>query len=144
LCKLDLQLSFTRTCTLRKDIENQLSSVNHATLESFAKVTLLRRCQFVIENDDTGAMDSYVINDFLHLTLPNKRRRVETSLTLGECGNDRDSSRVCQLLELKETDINRVDMLVCFDGYQHSENFYLSQMTAFVQARLYLFPNSIV
>src|ERR1700722_8249396 len=56
LCKLDLELAFTASCVLRKDIEDELRAINHATLGCLFDVALLHRREVAVENDERGFM----------------------------------------------------------------------------------------
>ena len=76
LCQFDLQFAFRTLRTLRKDVEDQAGSINHAALQRTLQIALLSGRQRVIENDKIGFVCSNLGRYFLDLALAGVGRRI--------------------------------------------------------------------
>ena len=56
LGQFDLQLALRATCTLGKDVQNQISPINHAHANDFFNVANLDRRELVVKHDQIGVM----------------------------------------------------------------------------------------
>ena len=63
-------------CVLGKDVQNDRSAVNGGTTEQFDEIGLLRRRQFVVENDGVCVVQVRLSADLGHLAFSNKGGRI--------------------------------------------------------------------
>jgi len=78
LSQLDLQLTFASSRMLRKDIEDQLRSIDHSPLNNFFDIALLRRAKVMIKEQDIGVNRSSRSGNFLELARTDQRCGIGT------------------------------------------------------------------
>ncbi len=76
LSKLNLHFPFVTLCTLCKNIEYQAGAVDHPDFQFALEVTLLRRRQRMIENNDLDLIIGYRMADFLGFAGADEQRRI--------------------------------------------------------------------
>src|SRR5262249_4449339 len=76
LRKLDLQLAFMAASTLREDIENQARAINNTPVKQALQITLLRRRQGVIEDDEIDVVRFACEAQFFRLAAADEQRGV--------------------------------------------------------------------
>jgi hypothetical protein len=72
LCELDLELTFARARVRRKNVQNQLRSVNHSATDSFLNVAPLYGRQIVIDNDEWNTAGLGFNTDFVEFSPADK------------------------------------------------------------------------
>ncbi len=76
LRQLDLQLAFAGARMPRKNVEDELRAVDHAPLNDFFNIALLRRTEIVIEEQHVGVDRGSRASNFFQLARANQRRRI--------------------------------------------------------------------
>ena len=105
LCQFNLQLAFMRSCTLRKDVQDQSCSRQNAAGQCLLEIALLTGAQRVIKDHQLGFMLVTSVENFLQLPLTHKRARVRSSARTCYCRNWLSTCRRHQLLELVQTEV---------------------------------------
>jgi len=78
LRKLDLQLAFAAARVSRKNIENELGTINHSALGVLFDVALLHRREITVENNERSFFGVRFGADFVEFAAANERRRVSS------------------------------------------------------------------
>ena len=84
LRQLHLQLALTGAGVFGKDIEDELSAVDHSRVNQFLDIALLRRREVVIEKQQIGRNRGHRAGDFFQLSLSHERGRIWTIPMLQE------------------------------------------------------------
>src|SRR5208283_3590948 len=71
-----LQLSLAAPCVFRKNIQDQLRTVNHPPFGRFFNVSLLHRRELAVENNQWRMARRRLGADFIQFSSPNQRCRV--------------------------------------------------------------------
>ncbi|HKO19155.1 MAG TPA: hypothetical protein VJU82_09750, partial [Acidobacteriaceae bacterium] len=100
LRKFDLELAFAGERVPRKDIEDELSTVDHAAGKAPFEIAELRRGEVVIEEDKVSIGGCNHALDFIELAVADERCRVRLWPALDQGGGDVRASAAGQLLEL--------------------------------------------
>ena len=102
LRQLDLQFALAASCACGEDIEYQLRAVNDAHIGYVLNISLLRRGQLAVENEQVNVV---VGAEGLYLLEPARayeRRGIGSLAPLSHARFDLGSGSLCQLLELVE------------------------------------------
>ena len=97
LRQFHLQLAFAGARVAGKDIENELGAVDHSHVERALQVTLLRRRQLVIEDDQVGRTRSDSAFQLFQLSAADEGRRLGSLAPLQEFADDGRSGAGGQL-----------------------------------------------
>jgi hypothetical protein len=76
LCQLHLKLALPGPRVTRKDIQNQLRSVDDTTRQLRLQIAQLRRRQIMVEENEIRSGGGDHAFDLLQLSLPNQRCRI--------------------------------------------------------------------
>ncbi|WBL36204.1 hypothetical protein O0235_00895 [Tepidiforma flava] len=100
LGEFDLQAAFAGAGAGRKDVEDEGGAVDDLDAEGLFEVALLGRRQFVVEDDDVGAVQADGFGNFLHFAAADVGGRVGVVDPLGEAGDDLRAGGAGELGEL--------------------------------------------
>jgi hypothetical protein len=87
LRQFHLKLAFAAPRVFRKNVQNQLGTINHAPFRDFFDIALLHRRKFAIENNQWRLPGSGLRANFIQLAAPDQRCRVSnvSQLKKGSC-----------------------------------------------------------
>jgi hypothetical protein len=88
LRQFDLQLAFSRSRMARKDVEDELRSVDHPALDDLFNIALLRRTEVVIEKKDIRIDGRCGTSDLLEFSSTYERRGIGPIPMLQNFSND--------------------------------------------------------
>ena len=102
LCELDLQLALGAAGVLGEDVEDQLGPVDDAGGQSVLEVPLLRRAQFVVDEQRIRASIAERAGELGQLPLAHVAPLVGPSAPLNDLPDRLDAGRPRQLAELAQ------------------------------------------
>src|SRR5579863_52555 len=102
LREFDLQLAFAAAGMARKNIENELGTVDHPALRVLLNVALLNRRQVAIENNQRSVFGIGLGQNFVELAAANERGRISFVAQLKNGSRDRCASAAREFDQLGE------------------------------------------
>jgi hypothetical protein len=102
LRELDLELPLGALCVLGEDVEDELRAIDDASFERVLECALLRRAQFLVDEENLGAARAIALLQLRQLPLADEGPRVWMTAVLHELRNGLDARRAGELSELCE------------------------------------------
>ncbi len=102
LGKLHLKLAFTTARVSRKDIKNELGTVDHPGVHFFFDIALLGRREFVVHQDQVSLGRRSGAGDLLQLAFTDQSGRIGTITVLHKFAGNLRARGGCQFAELRQ------------------------------------------
>ena len=102
LGELDLPLPFSRACSPRENVEDQLRAIDDFSIDPLFNLTKLRRSQLVVENDDVGGEPGAFGCQVFEFSAADERRGIGGGPLLNHLQNDVGACRIGEAGKLLE------------------------------------------
>ena len=102
LRQFDLELALSCAGVPGENVEDKLGAIDHAPLDNFFDIALLRRAEIVIEKEDVGIYRSGGASDFFELARTDQRGRIRPVPSLENLSDNFRASASRQRAQLGE------------------------------------------